>query len=73
MGSLGICKKISSYAFFKKVGGIFQSVKSKMAAIGHGEKQELISSTGLQVEHIFEYIYIGNKFIEIIVVVFTIL
>ena len=42
-----------------------------MAAIGHGEKNSLILSTGLPVELIFEYIYVGNGFIEVIVVVFT--
>ena len=43
-----------------------------MAAIGHGEKKNsLISSTDLAVEHIFECIYVENKFIEVIVVLFT--
>ena len=33
-------QKYKLLRLFEKVGGIFQSVKSKMAAIGHSEKQE---------------------------------
>ena len=44
-----------------------------MAVISHGEsKNSLILSTGLSVELIFECIYVGNGFIEVLVVVFAI-
>ena len=72
-GSLGYLLKKNSYSFFEKEGGIFQSAKSQMAAISHGEsKNSLIPSTGIPVEFIFECIYVENGFIEVILVVFTI-
>ena len=45
-----------------------------MAAIGHAKNQEFTSflSTGLSVELICECIYVGNGFIEVIVVLVTI-